>query len=80
MWHVYILRSLQDGGFYIGCTNNLERRILEHERGYNISTRLRWPFELVYKEVYNQRSDAFAREKQIKSYKGGKAFHELLRK
>ena len=78
MWSVYILRSLKDKGFYIGCTNNLERRLLEHERGYNDSTKLRRPFELVYREDYVQRAVAYAREKQIKKYKGGEAFHRLL--
>ena len=78
MWSVYILRSLKDKGFYIGCTNNLERRLLEHERGYNDSTKLRRPFELVYREDYVQRAVAYSREKQIKKYKGGEAFHRLL--
>ncbi|MBI2096105.1 MAG: GIY-YIG nuclease family protein, partial [Candidatus Taylorbacteria bacterium] len=30
MFYVYVLRSLKNGRFYIGCTNNLERRIFEH--------------------------------------------------
>lgn len=80
MWHVYVLRSLKDEQYYIGCTNNLERRLSEHSRGYTRSTRLRIPFEVVHSESYRDRSEAYAREKTLKRYKGGNAFNRLLNK
>ena len=67
-----------DNKYYIGCTNNLERRIKEHNLGYNFSTKLRFPLELVYFEEYSNSKEAFIREKKIKSYKGGNAFKKLL--
>jgi len=80
MWNVYILKSLKDNKHYIGCTNDLERRMSEHNSGYNVSTRSRLPLELVYFESFEESEIAFAREKQIKSYKGGNAFIKLLKK
>lgn len=78
MWNVYILKSLKDNKYYIGCTNNLERRIKEHNSGNNISTKNRTPLKLVYSEIFKDSKSAYAREKQIKSYKGGNAFAKLI--
>ncbi len=78
MWYVYILKSKKDGKFYIGCTDNINRRVKEHNLGQNLSTKNRRPLELIYKEIYQNQSEAFEREKVIKSYKGGNAFKKLL--
>ena len=67
-WYVYILRSLRDGKYYIGYTSNLERRLEEHNSGRQRSTRHRVPFELVYYEEYESKSEAMKRERQLKSY------------
>ncbi|PIY92779.1 MAG: endonuclease, partial [Candidatus Magasanikbacteria bacterium CG_4_10_14_0_8_um_filter_42_12] len=42
------------------------------------STKSGVPWKLVYTELFNTKSDAYKREMQIKSYKGGNAFRELL--
>lgn len=78
MWNVYVIKSRVKNKFYIGCTNNLERRIKEHNSGYNKSTCKFIPYEIVYKELYPNSSTAFKREKEKKSYKGGNAFKKLL--
>jgi len=78
MYIVYVLKSIKDGGYYIGCTSDMERRLRDHNGGKNRSTRNRRPFKLVYTELYNDRSAAYNREKQIKRYKGGKSFKKLL--
>lgn len=39
MHYVYILQSLENKGFYIGCTSNLEERIAAHNRGDSYHTR-----------------------------------------
>ncbi len=80
MWYVYILKSLKDEKYYIGCTDNLERRIDQHNRGENSSTRFRRPFELIYTETYANSSIAYSREKKIKRYKGGNTFRKLISK
>jgi putative endonuclease len=44
MFYVYILKSEKDGRRYIGKTNNLERRIKEHNSDQVSSTKSRRPF------------------------------------
>ena len=51
---------------YIGSTNNLKRRLLEHNKGLNRSTKHRSPFELVYREAYKSEEDARHREHNLK--------------
>ena len=74
-WFAYALRSQRDGWLYIGMTSDLQRRIKEHNSGYNRSTRGRAPFDLLYTEECESRSTARQREKFLKSGKG----RELLR-
>ncbi len=70
MWYVYILSSRKDGKFYVGSTDNLRRRLVEHQRGQCESTRLRRPLEL---EAYIAvKGEAIARslEKYLKTGSG----------
>ena len=46
MYYVYALQFLKDGNIYIGITNNLERRLPEHNSGLNRFTKLRIPFQI----------------------------------
>ena len=78
MHWVYILQSVKDQRYYIGCTNDLDRRIKEHNFGQTKSTRHRRPFVLVYKEESLNRITAYHRELEIKSYKGGNEFKKLI--
>ena len=73
-YFVYILCSLKDGGFYVGYTSNIESMVKFHNAGLQKSTKSRTPFELVYSESFNLKTETLQREKQIKSYKGGEAF------
>lgn len=77
-YFVYILRNLTTDRYYIGSTNNLERRIAEHNRGNNRSTRQKGVWQLIYFEEYSNRIDSQRRERQIKSYKSGNAFKQLV--
>ena len=78
MYSVYILRSVKDKRHYIGYTDNLERRIEDHNRGKSKSVKYRGPFELAYKEDFKTKLEASRRERQIKRYKGGEAFKKLI--
>ena len=49
-YYVYLIKSLKDGNFYTGYTNNIIRRFFEHNSSKVESTRNRIPFELVYWE------------------------------
>jgi putative endonuclease len=69
-WYVYVLRSLKDHLFYIGSTYHLYERFQQHQRGENISTAKRLPFELLYFEGHQSKEDALRREKYFKTTKG----------
>ncbi|OGD57341.1 hypothetical protein A2V71_00790 [Candidatus Berkelbacteria bacterium RBG_13_40_8] len=66
MFYLYVLKSKKDNDLYIGSTNNLERRLLEHNNSENLSTKSRIPFELIYYEAYKSESDARKRESMLK--------------
>jgi len=78
MYYVYVLKSKKDGKYYTGYTENLERRIQEHNRGKSRSVKGRGPFEVVWVERYDSKSEAMRRERVIKKYKGGRAFKKLI--
>ncbi len=66
MQYVYVIRSTKDSELYIGSTNDLKRRLNEHNNGKNFSTAPRAPFELIYYEAYKEKDDASRREKALK--------------
>ncbi len=66
-WIVYILQCA-DGTLYTGITNDLERRLAEHQAGRGARyTKGRGPFQLVYQEICQGRGLASKREIEIKS-------------
>jgi len=72
-YFVYILLC-NDNSYYTGITNNLERRIQEHENGTDPSsyTCKRLPVKLVFHELFPDVNQAIALEKQIKGWKRSK--------
>lgn len=76
MFFVYVLLSKIDGLFYIGFTEDVARRLNEHNTGKVSSTSSRRPLELIYYEAYIHKRDAEGREKFLKSGSG----HRFLRK
>ena len=66
-FYTYVLESSKDFKFYIGWTNDLKRRLEEHNNGNVISTSTRRPFKLVYFEACLNKKQAIAREKYFKS-------------
>ena len=70
MWTVYVLRSVKNGNLYIGLTNNLGRRLREHNRGYNRSTKSKGPFQVIHSETFTTRQKAREREVKLKSGMG----------
>jgi putative endonuclease len=84
MFYIYILQSNTSGRYYIGQTDNPDRRLAEHNDPTNKNSqttkRFKGPWKLVLLEQYENRSDAVARERQIKAWKSRKAINELLAK
>lgn len=66
-WCVYMVRC-NDGTLYTGITNDVERRVAEHnsDNGGAKYTRGRQPVELVHMEIVESRSAAAKREYKIK--------------
>ena len=79
-FYVYILLSRRDSRLYIGCTNNLKRRLTQHARGEVISTSKRRPFRLIHYEYFINETYAKAREVFLKSGAGHKQLKDKLRK
>ncbi len=75
---VYILQSKKDNKYYISETTDVEARLLFHNSGKQRSTKHRIPFILILSEQFETRVQALQREKQIKNWKGGNAFKELM--
>ncbi|MFH0749534.1 MAG: GIY-YIG nuclease family protein [Candidatus Gottesmanbacteria bacterium] len=78
MFTVYILQNNISKRYYIGSTNDIKRRVEEHNRGQTMSTRRKGVWTIIYSEEVNTKLEAVRREKQIKSYKGGNGFKELI--
>ena len=56
-----------DGSLYCGWTNNLEKRIADHNAGKGAKyTKSRLPVKLVYYETFDTKEEAMSREWQIK--------------
>ncbi len=70
MWYAYVLRSRKNGRLYTGSTNDLARRLREHERGKNRYARHAGPFDLVHVEEFETRLAARRRERTLKSGQG----------
>ena len=78
MFYVYVIRSVSSGKHYIGQTNNIRRRLDEHNFGKGRYTNNRGPWKVVYKEQFDTRSEAMRREKFLKSGKGRELMKGIL--
>ena len=78
MYFVYILQSEPTGRFYVGHTENLIVRFHQHQSGANRSTRNRGPWWMPYYEVYETRSDAMNREREIKAKKSAASIRRIV--
>lgn len=77
---IYILQSQSTGRYYVGSTNDLDRRLSEHHRGHSLATRGRGPWSLVHREAFPTLIEARRRELEIKKWKSSKAIEFLIQK
>ena len=75
--HVYAIQSQVKPYIYIGLTNNLKRRISEHNKGKERTTKSYIPFQLIYFEVVEGRIAARKIEKHLKT-SGGRHYLKNL--
>jgi len=68
-YFVYILISEKDQSFYIGQTQNIIKRLENHNNGYNKSTKAKIPWKILHTWEVNSRSKAMKLEKKLKAFK-----------
>ena len=71
MYFVYVMKNKNDENLYIGYTNNIDRRVEEHQRKFPNSAP-------IYYEAYFYEQDARARERKLKYY--GSAWRALKKR
>ena len=76
-YFVYILKSLQDGSYYKGYTQDLNKRLVEHNQGKSIYTSRKLPWKLLYSEAFTTKEEAIAREKYLKTAAGRRFIKKL---
>jgi putative endonuclease len=79
MYFVYILKSKIDNSFYIGQTNDLNKRLEYHNQGLSKYTRRKMPWILVYFEEFNTRSVAIKRERFLKKQRNRNFYNSLIK-
>lgn len=67
MYFTYVLKSRKDFKLYIGYTDNLKRRLVEHNKGLVDCTKNRKPLGLIYYEACLDKDKAIKREKYFKT-------------
>jgi putative endonuclease len=79
MFFVYAISSEVRNYIYVGLTNNVERRLEEHNNGENKSTKAYKPFRLIIVEKFETRIEARKREIFLKSGIGKEYLKSLLK-
>ena len=77
--YCYILYSTKLNKYYIGSTIDIERRLEEHNRGKEKFTKTGMPWNLEYKEQFEELKQARKREQYIKRMKSRKYIENLIR-
>ncbi len=78
MYKVYILLSEKTNRYYVGYTNDLDRRLSEHNRKKGKYTDEGIPWKLIYTEDFTTKSEAMEREKYIKAKKSRKYIETII--
>ena len=74
MYYVYVIQSERTKALYFGRTDDLERRLKEHNEGKNQSTKDKRPWRYVYTEGYRSEKDAIMRELTLKDYGNARTY------
>ena len=80
MYYTYVLRSEKDSQLYTGSTDDLRKRLNDHNSGRVPSTKSRGPFKVIHYEASLNEQDARAREKYLKTGMGKRYVKNRLRR
>ncbi|MCB0488895.1 MAG: GIY-YIG nuclease family protein [Cyclobacteriaceae bacterium] len=75
---VYILESLVDGSWYYGQTNDLEKRFVRHNAGYEKYTKNKRPLRIYWSTKVSTRSEAMKLERKLKNMKSRRRVQEFI--
>jgi putative endonuclease len=81
MFVVYVLYSESYGKIYVGFTSNLQERLKSHNelatKGWTIKFR---PWKIIHQEIFENKTEAMRRERQLKSAKGREWIRNMIEK
>jgi putative endonuclease len=79
VYSVYIIQSLSDESYYIGYTNNLDKRLSQHNSAKSGYTSVKKPWILKYSESFIDKSEAIKREHFLKNQKNRGFIERLIK-
>jgi putative endonuclease len=79
MYFAYAIKSISRNYIYVGMSNDLEKRLKQHNKGQNKTTKAYRPFVLILSEEFETREAARKREKYLKSGIGKEYLKALLK-
>ena len=71
-YYTYIIESITNQRWYIGHTNDIDRRLSEHNSGQNKSTKRKGPWKLIFLSSFNNNLDANKFELKLKKLRNKK--------
>ena len=77
MYTVYVIESLK-GSRYTGHTNDLPRRLSEHNNGLCKTTKANTNWQIIYAEIFQTRGEALKRERWLKSGVGREYLKQIM--
>ena len=77
-YYVYIIESQKDQSYYVGYTQGLERRLVDHNKGRGRYSSKKSPWNLVYSEEFDTKKEAIIREKKLKKWKSRECIGKLI--
>jgi len=78
MFYVYAIKSTTHNRIYVGMSEDIERRLGEHNLGKSKFTSFYRPWVFFYSESFETRLEARKREIQLKSGSGKEFLREIL--
>ncbi|MCF8380790.1 MAG: GIY-YIG nuclease family protein [Bacteroidales bacterium] len=79
-YYLYILYSFSADKYYIGHTANLSDRLVKHNANHKGFTGKQNDWTIVYSEAFNSKTEAYARERQIKKWKNRTRIETIIAK
>ena len=80
MFYTYLLQSKKNGQWYTGSTNDLRKRLKEHNDGKSNYTKKNKPYEVIYYEACINEQDARSRELFLKTGMGKRYLKNRMRR